>query len=35
MRRQINKQKKKQQGKNPPNKTNEEEIGSLLQKNSE
>ena len=32
MRRQRNTQKMKEQGKNPPNQTNEEEIGSLPEK---
>ena len=32
MRRQRNTQQMKEQGKNPPDQTNEEEIGSLLEK---
>ena len=32
MRRQINTQQTKEQGKNPPDQTNEEEIGTLLEK---
>ena len=32
MRRQRNTQQRKEQGKNPPDRTNEEEMGSLLEK---
>ena len=35
MRRQRNTQQMKEQGKNPPDKTNEEERGGLPEKNSE